>query len=566
MGGTPGGSLRGALRHPGFRQHLLAYAFGSAAVSTSAMVVSVVLYERSGSSGWAAAGAAARVVPFVLFSSVSGVLADRTDRRRLLTLCLAAEVVAGIGLALATGSPLLALAAMGFVAHVAWTPAYPVLASLVPLTVDSEDLAPANGLMSTVESVAWTVGPGLGGLLITAAGPSAAAASGAGLAALGVGAGALARRSTLRPVALAGASTTAHDSDGDEGLGGHEPFTTAWRRGLRTIAGSAAVALPLGLVLVSNLVYGATQVLLLLAATDLLGMSRGGFGALNAALGFGAFCALLVVNRAARAAQPRRVLGAAVLAAGLPLALLAVVEAAPVAVALLVVTGLGVVVTEVLACTALQRNVPADQLARVFGILDSLLVSAILLGTLGSPLVVQIVDVRGALVVVGAVIPLAAVLGLPRLARRPEPGAADLDALAPTVQVLAGLPVLRAASVTVIETLAAAAVAEPVAAGDIVIRQGDQPDDFFAVLGGQFEVSILPDGGSRQVIATLGPGTGFGEIGLLHGVPRTASVTAVSDGEVLRVPGTAFLNAVGTGVVTGGMGITAGPLDYVVAR
>ena len=68
------------------------------------------------------------------------------------------------------------------------------------------------------------------------------------------------------------------------------------------------------LVLVTDVVFGATQVLLLVAATDVLGMGPpGGFGALSAALGAGFVAALLVVNRAARSSRALVVLGVAVL-------------------------------------------------------------------------------------------------------------------------------------------------------------------------------------------------------------------------------------------------------------
>jgi CRP-like cAMP-binding protein len=63
---------------------------------------------------------------------------------------------------------------------------------------------------------------------------------------------------------------------------------------------------------------------------------------------------------------------------------------------------------------------------------------------------------------------------------------------------------------------------------------------------------------------SLGAGDAFGEIGLLHGIPRTATVVATTNAQVLQVPGSAFLRAVG-GVVTGGTGPAAGAIDYFAA-
>jgi CRP-like cAMP-binding protein len=67
------------------------------------------------------------------------------------------------------------------------------------------------------------------------------------------------------------------------------------------------------------------------------------------------------------------------------------------------------------------------------------------------------------------------------------------------------------------------------------------------------------------MVNALGPGDGFGEIGLLQGVPRTASVLATSEAEVLRIPGAAFLHAVGPGAVRGGVGPAASAVDYFTA-
>jgi len=173
-----------------------------------------------------------------------------------------------------------------------------------------------------------------------------------------------------------------------------ERFLQSFRAGVRAIFATSAVAVPLVLVLVTDVVFGATQVVLLVAATDVLGMSRGGFGALSAALGAGSLAALLVINRAARSRRALVVLGVAVLAASLPLALVAIANGPPVALVLVGILGLGTVITDVLALTTLQRLIPSDRLARVFGILDSLLVGANVLGAAVSAWLVSVVGIR----------------------------------------------------------------------------------------------------------------------------------------------------------------------------
>ena len=529
---------------------LSAYACGAASIGASSIVVSVSLFARTGSPAWAGVGALIRVVPFMLFSGVAGVVIDRTDGRRMLVLAVTAQVACSGVLALAASrAPLVAVAALGFVSTLLWTPAYPSMASLVPRMVGAENLAPANALMSTVESVGWSVGPAVGGLLLTVTGPGLAATAAAVIAAAGA---ALALRASRQPLATLTITRA------------REPFLQSFRDGVRAIFATSAVVVPLVLVLVTDMVFGATQVVLLIAATDVLGMSRGGFGALSAALGAGSLAALLIINRAARSGRALVVLGVAVLASSVPLALVAAANGPPMALVLVGILGLGTVVTDVLALTALQRLIPSDRLARVFGILDSLLVGANVLGAAVSAWLVGLIGIRATLVVIG-VTPVLAVVGVTRLSRQAEPDAIDLAALRPAVDLLAALPMLRTASIPSIEALAAAATERSMPPGTAAVAQGDAPDDFYVIVRGRFDVLVTSADGATRLMRSLGEGDGFGEIGLLHGVPRTATVVATTDAQVLQVPGRAFLRAVGGGAVTGGTGPAAGAIDYFTA-
>lgn len=64
-----------------------------------------------------------------------------------------------------------------------------------------------------------------------------------------------------------------------------------------------------------------------------------------------------------------------------------------------------------------------------------------------------------------------------------------------------------------------------VAAGQTVVRQGDPPDTFYIIFRGHAEVSHPTKEGLEHV-ATLHPGDYFGEAGLMHNVPRNASIMA----------------------------------------
>jgi CRP-like cAMP-binding protein len=71
------------------------------------------------------------------------------------------------------------------------------------------------------------------------------------------------------------------------------------------------------------------------------------------------------------------------------------------------------------------------------------------------------------------------------------------------------------------------------------------------VVDGAYDVTSSGGRAGRPAhIRTLGPGEVFGEIGLLEGRPRTATVTATAAGAVYRVPGSEFLRVVADGGAT----------------
>jgi CRP-like cAMP-binding protein len=70
------------------------------------------------------------------------------------------------------------------------------------------------------------------------------------------------------------------------------------------------------------------------------------------------------------------------------------------------------------------------------------------------------------------------------------------------------------------------------AAGQVLITEGAPADEFFILVAGEVAVSRRDASGVGQVIARLAPGDYFGEIGLLSGTPRNATVTAAGAGDV----------------------------------
>ena len=109
-----------------------------------------------------------------------------------------------------------------------------------------------------------------------------------------------------------------------------------------------------------------------------------------------------------------------------------------------------------------------------------------------------------------------------------------MSATGVSVTTLAGVPLLAGADAEALEALAADAYPRRVLAGDWVIREGDEADDLFVVLRGRLRAVADAEGDART-LRVLGPGAAIGELGLLTGSPRSASVQAIRDSTLLQL-------------------------------
>jgi CRP-like cAMP-binding protein len=66
-------------------------------------------------------------------------------------------------------------------------------------------------------------------------------------------------------------------------------------------------------------------------------------------------------------------------------------------------------------------------------------------------------------------------------------------------------------------------------AGSIIFSQGEQADSFYLIESGSVEVVVKDVTGNPETVAVLGPQYWFGEMGLLSGEPRSASVITVKE-------------------------------------
>jgi hypothetical protein len=199
------------------------------------------------------------------------------------------------------------------------------------------------------------------------------------------------------------------------------------------------------------------------------------------------------------------------------------------------VIGVGNAIVDVSAFSTPGRMVPDAVLARVYGVLESLIALAVAAGALLAPPAIDLLGIEGALVAFGLITPACVAVAWSRLTRIDR----GLGVRADDIGVLRKVPMLRPLPVQVIEQLARNLDRVELPAGAGVFSAGDRGDRFFVIEHGRVDVL---DGPTR--IRTMTAGEGFGEIALLHDVPRTMTVTAAADVVLRTISRADFLPAV----------------------
>ena len=104
-----------------------------------------------------------------------------------------------------------------------------------------------------------------------------------------------------------------------------------------------------------------------------------------------------------------------------------------------------------------------------------------------------------------------------------------------TIEALRAAPLFAGLSDPDLERLAGTVQQQRLAPGELLLREGDPGDAMFVVVSGELEVTKRA-GATEQPLARVGPGAIQGEIAALQGTERQASVRALTDVEVLRIP------------------------------
>ena len=523
------GSFRPALRHRDFR-----WLFGAATVSYTGswaynVALAVFVYGETHSTIWVGAATVGRFVPSLLLSAYGGVIADRFERRNLMVvLDVVSAFIMGLLaiLALAEGPVLVAilLAATCGLLGTAYAPA---VAAMIPQVVGEEDLAAANSLHSTVENLAVIAGPGFGAVLLYFWSPSVTFVFN-GLTFL------------FSAWAIRRMRTRSQKVDVTEG--GSAGLFAQMAVGFHVIAQNSTAAVLVAYSVVASFLYG-TDTVLYVVWSGRLGTGTEGYGYLLAALGVGGLVMAPFLNTLSARPRLGLVISIAMIVYALPDILMPPVHQPLVAFLIVVTRGAGTMVVDVLAVTAMQRALPSDVIARVFGVYFALVLGAISVGAVLTP---QLIDGAGfttTSLIYGIGFTVLTILAYPKAVMIDRVTAKRLGELTPRIERIEGLGIFAAASRATIERLAAVLSEVSVPAGTRVITEGTAADAFFVIVSGSVDVMVKT---SKQVevrVNTLGAGDWFGEIGLIEQVPRTASVDATEPCELFRIEGADFLSA-----------------------
>lgn len=492
-----------ALRHGPLRRALLAFLVFSVAEWATWIALLVWAYQERGVQG-AAVVSVVQLLPAVVVAPLGSVLGDRPNRGRVLAVgyALQATTMLLTAAALVTDAPFVLTCAGGVLVTCAIALTRPVHNATLPsISHTPAELVAGNSASITAEGIGGFLGPLICGVLLGTFGPGSVFLAfglllvGAAVLVLGL------------PVVHVG------DHEQTEVAG----LMAQTLDGLRELRHAPASALLLGMIAGQYVVVGAMDILLIVYALDVLDTGASGPGLLSSAVGvgavLGAVASVVLVGR--RRLAPALLGG--LLVTGLSLSALAFGGHVAVSALLLVVSGAGKAFFDVAGRTLLQRTVPDDVLARVFGVEEALMTAALAVGAAVAPFLVDSLGIRGALAVVGALLPVAGLLAWRVLrlldARSRHPG--------PHFELLRTVPFFRSAPLPVMEQLSRRTEDDVVDAGTVVVRERDAGDRFYLVSEGS--VSVSQDG--RQLTRLDAP-TSFGEIALLRDTPRTATVTA----------------------------------------
>ena len=517
-------AIRRVLRNPDLSRLEVAWALSIAAQGALMVAVIVYTYQRAGTVGVGLLGLA-RTLPTLVGVPLASALGDRQSPIRVLHrvyLAAFATVVILAG-ALADDAPLLLVLVIAALNAIAAAAIRPLQNTIIPgIARSPEELVATNVATSLGEGVGLLVGPGVGGILLVF-GPAVAAAAGAAGMALATIAFSRVRRPAMAPRA----TIAEHVVRKRERLG-----LAAGYSALRRLPTPSLVMAVFG---VQPFVRGMLTVLIVVSSIELLGLGDPGVGLLNSAIGaggiVGAVATILLVGR--RRLAVFFLLGLACW--GAPIAVVGLIPVAWVAVLAMGVVGAANAFLDVAGFTTLQRTIPNDMRARALGLFEGYIAAMAGLGGIVAPVLIAVLGINVALLATGAILPLLALASSQGVLR------ADDIALVPArqLQLLRGIEMLAPLPITTIEQVADSLTRLHFEPGEILMLAGDPGDRFILIDDGTVGVEQ-----AGVTLRHIGAGGYVGEIALLRGIPRTATVRAIGEVHAFGLDSQSFISAV----------------------
>ena len=523
-------------RNPGLRRINLALAGSVIGDWAYAIAIAVWAYEQGGPTAVGAFGVV-RFVMLALTSPFASTLADRFPKKSVMIVAdvLRAGLVLVAAALIAADAPALLVYGTALLTSMLGTAFRPAQSALIPkLADDPAQLTGANVVASTIESVGFFAGPAIGGVLLAVADVSTVlifdAATFAWSTIVLIG---LRTATATDPAAITdGIPETDATEQVDDVAGG--PAHAGMSAGFRAIWGDRNLRTITALYIAQTIVAGASVVFEVSIVFDLLDRGESTLGAVNAVLGIGGLLGGAVALVLARRERLATDFGLGVALWSAPLLLIVAWPTLTSVLIAMVLIGIANSLVDVNAFTIIQRVTDDEVMGRVFGAIESFIIGGMAVGALVMPLMIETIGVRSGLLVLGTAITALALLGVPLLAR------IDRMVLAPPgLKLLRGIPMLAVLPPQALERLARSLTTMSVPAGVAVFREGDRGDRFWIIESGR--VAVTRDG---KQLDELGPGDGFGEIALLRDIPRTATITALTELHLKGLERDDFLAAV----------------------
>ncbi len=556
-------SLSTVFANPGLRRLNLAFAGSAVGDWAYATAITIWAYDVG---GVRAVGIwfTVRLILMTIITPFAATLVDRISRKAIM---VGADLIrAAIALVVAAlvwaDAPPIWVFVLATVTALASTPFRPAVAAILPSLVDTpEELTAANGTTSTIDSLAFFVGPALGGVLVGVFGIPFVVVfnaltflwSAALLARIRVPDRSRAADPdgsavpTLDPTEPL-EPTAASEAQADEPA---ESFLTESMAGFTTIWSNPDLRLISGVYAAQTVVAGAGAVFVVEMAVQMTPFGSLGIGYLDSVMGVGALLGGLLAISRASAGRLATDFGVGVIFWAIPLLLTAVWPQMWAAFLAMFIIGVANPVVDVNAATILQRTASDAVMGRVFGALETALIASMAVGSAIMPLLIEVVGLRWSLAVLALVISAAVLPAFPRLLAL-NTTLAEPEGLA----LLRDLPLFAPVEAKALGFMAQRLVRVEVPAGEVLIREGEDGDRFYVIESGALTATF-----EGEVLRQMGPGDPFGEIALLRDVPRTATVTADEESVLLALDREPFLEA-----VTGNSEVNSRADDLIAKR